>query len=410
MKRLRELWTKGLHNRHQNLNYSDLNHVESGSCGYIGTLIGGGSYAPSNRFDRLVDEGYRQNVIAYRCINVISRALGSVPWVLYERDPIGGTAGEHEVESHPLLNLLKSPSPRQAGSCFMEEVVGYLLISGNSYIEAILDGDNMPIALFPVRPDRVSIKPGVRGVPAAYRVNVGADQSKEFPVDPLTGQSRMLHIKLFHPMNDWYGLSPMEAASKSIDQHNAVGGHNLALLNNGGRPSGALMLRPNENSLGLTEVQRSHLRSDLKRAYQGSDNAGRVMILEGDFEWKEMGLTPKDLDFVEGKNVSAREICQAFGVPPMLAGVPGDATFANYREARFHLWEDTILPMLEMLVAEFNVWLQPYFGTEFRLGYDVDGIPALAPKREAMWQKIAAADFLTVNEKRQAVGYGPMAE
>jgi HK97 family phage portal protein len=415
MKRVKDFIKKGLLNRSQNPVYSDLSHADGSR--YAGTVmggefggrgIGGHGYVPTNRFDRLVDEGYRQNVIAYRCINVISRALASVPWVLYQRDPSGGAAGEHEVESHPWLSLMNCPSPRQAGSCFMEEVVGYLLMSGNSYIEAVVDGDGMPVALFPVRPDRVKITPGGRAVPAAYVVNITADRVREFAVDPLTGQSKMLHIKLFHPMNDWYGLSPMEAAAKSIDQHNAVGGHNLALLSNGGRPSGALMIRPNDNGLGLTEGQRTSLRGDLKRAYEGSDNAGRVMILEGDFEWKEMGLTPKDLDFVEGKNMSAREICQAFGVPPMLAGVPGDATFANYREARFHLWEDTILPMLEMLAAEFNLWLQPYFGREFRLGYDVDGIQALAPKREAMWQKIAVADFLTMDEKRQAVGYGPM--
>lgn len=402
MKRFKEMWKKSLTGR----GGRDAGY-DTGTGGFAGTF-GGSYYVPLSRFDRFVEEGYRQNVIAYRCVNVIARALASVPWLLYQRDHAGvRSIDEHEIELHPLLELLNCPSPRQAGSSFMEEVVSYLLLSGNSYIEAVLDGNNVPVALFPVRPDRVKIRPGARGVPAAYSMQMGADKYKEFSVDPLTGQSKMLHIKLFHPLNDWYGLSPMEAAAKSIDQHNAVGGHNLALLSNGGRPSGALLIRPNENGLGLTNGQRDTLRSDLKRAYEGADNAGRVMILEGDFDWKEMGLTPKDLDFVEGKNISAREICQAFGVPPMLAGVPGDATFANYREARFHLWEDTILPLLEMLVAEFNLWLQPYFGSDLRLGYDLDGIPALAPKREAMWQKIATADFLTEDEKRAAVGYGP---
>jgi len=410
MKRFKDFWNKGLHSRGAGSDARlGADRAGSGAGAFAGTF--GNSYqVPVSRFDRFVDEGYRQNVIAYRCVNVIARALGSVPWLLYQRDVAGDRSmEEHEIESHPLLGLMNSPSPRQAGSSFMEEVVSYLLLSGNSYIEAVLDGDGLPVALFPARPDRVTIQPGARGVPAAYSMRISHDKRREFPVDPLTGQSKMLHIKLFHPMNDWYGLSPMEAAAKAIDQHNAVGGHNLALLNNGGRPSGALMIRPNDNGLGLTEGQRTSLRGDLKRAYEGSDNAGRVMILEGDFEWKEMGMTPKDLDFVEGKNVSAREICQAFGVPPMLAGVPGDATFANYREARFHLWEDTILPLLEMLAAEFNLWLQPYFGNDLRLGYDVDGIQALAPKREAMWQKIAGADFLTEDEKRQAVGYGPRA-
>jgi HK97 family phage portal protein len=155
-------------------------------------------------------------------------------------------------------------------------------------------------------------------------------------------------------------------------------------------------------------MQRDQLRDDIHRLYEGSKNAGRILMMEGDFAWQDMGLSPKDLDFIAGKSVSAREICQAFGVPPILAGIPGDATFANYREARFHLWEDTILPLLDYLVAEFNLWLTPFYGDNLRLGYDVDGIAALSPKREATWAKICASDFLTINEKRQAVGYSPI--
>ncbi len=97
-----------------------------------------------------------------------------------------------------------------------------------------------------------------------------------------------------------------------------------------------------------------------------------------------------------------------FGVPPMLAGVPGDATFANYKEARYHLWEDTILPLLDTLIAELNRWLVPYYGCNLRIGYDLDRIQALASKREMAWAKVEGVTFLTLNEKRQAVGYGPI--
>jgi HK97 family phage portal protein len=187
-----------------------------------------------------------------------------------------------------------------------------------------------------------------------------------------------------------------------------VSNHNLALLQNGGRPSGAFIVKSNTNGAPLSEQQRLQLREDIQYLYEGAKNAGRVMMMEGDFSWQDLGLSPKDLDFIPGKSISAREICQAFGVPPMLAGVAGDATFANYREARFHLWEDTILPLLDHLVAELNLWLAPFFGKSLRLAYDPDGIAALAPKREAAWTKVRTADFLTINEKRQAVGYSPI--
>jgi len=209
-------------------------------------------------------------------------------------------------------------------------------------------------------------------------------------------------------LNDWYGMSPIEAAACSIDQHNTVASHNLALLQNGGRPSGALMVGRHDRSLNLTDEQRQELREDVRALYQGNDNAGRILVLEGDFEWQEMGLSPRDLDFIEGKSLTAREIAQAYGVPPMLVGVRGDATFSNYREARFHLWEDTILPFLDYFTDELNRWLAPQFEPGLRLTHDVDRIPALAQRREEAWSKIANASFLTLNEKRHAVGYVPV--
>ncbi|MBW8309841.1 MAG: phage portal protein [Candidatus Paracaedibacteraceae bacterium] len=354
-------------------------------------------WTPRN-YALLADEGYQKNVIVYRCVTLIARGVGSVPWLLYHKD--------HEVDRHPILELLNCPSPRQAGSSFMEAVVGHLLLSGNAYIEAVFDQRNQARELYALRPDRMKVIPGISGMPTGFEYEIDG-YKRRLECDPITGHSSVLHLKNFHPLNDWYGMSPIEAAARSIDQHNVVAEHNLSLLQNGGRPSGALMFKPG-NSQPLSEKQRDSLREDIRRIYEGNANAGRIMVLEGDFDWKEMGLSPKDLDFIEGKKMSAREIAQAFGVPPMLVGIAGDATFANYKEARYHLWEDTILPLMEFLIAELNLWLCPYFGEGYRLSYDVDAIPALAQRRESLWNKIQSADFLTLNEKRQAVGYGPL--
>lgn len=363
------------------------------ACNVMGRPV----WTPRN-YQLLADEGYQKNVIVYRCVSLISRGLGSVPWLLYDHD--------EEVERHPLLDLLNCPSPRQAGSAFVEAIVGHLLLAGNAYIEAVFNGDGQVVELYALRPDRMRVIPGATGLPIAYEYEVNGHK-RRLECDPVSGRSAVLHLKNFHPLNDWYGMSPIEAAARSIDQHNGVGEHNLALLQNGGRPSGALMFKPS-NSNPLSETQRDGLREDIRRLYEGNANAGRILVLEGDFDWKEMGLSPKDLDFIEGKLLSAREIAQAFGVPPMLVGVTGDATFANYKEARYHLWEDTIIPLLEFLVAELNLWLCPYFAEGLKLGYDTDEIPALAQRREAVWTKIQEADFLTINEKREAVGYSPL--
>lgn len=349
------------------------------------------------QYDKLTEEGYQRNVIVYRCVNLIARNVASVPWLLYHND--------HEVLHHPLIDVMRTPNPLQTRTAFIEAMAAYLLLAGNSYIEAVQEGPLQE--LYVLRPDRVQVIPGSGGVPGAYVYTVNG-QKRTIPVEQHSGLSPILHLKMFHPLHDWYGLSPIEAAASAIDQHNAVGSHNLSLLQNGGRPSGALVFKKPDHV--LTEEQRDILRTDLRAAYEGGENAGRVMILEGDMDWREMGLSPKDLDFMTGKNISAREIAQAYGVPPMLIGVMGDSTFANYREARLHLWEDTVLPLLDKIIAEMNRWLAALHGENLHFAYDMDRIPALSLKREAVWARVQNADFLTMDEKREAVGYSPMGE
>jgi len=123
-----------------------------------------------------------------------------------------------------------------------------------------------------------------------------------------------------------------------------------------------------------------------------------------------MSFNPKDMDFIQSKHVAAREIALAFGVPPMLLGIQGDNTYANYREANLAFHRQTILPLVGKACAALNQWLGPRFGTGLRLWYDADQVEALAADRDSMWERVRAADFLTLNEKRAAAGYAPLAD
>jgi HK97 family phage portal protein len=379
---------------------SSPSHIKSSRMAPLVALqnVGQPVWTP-RQYDKLAYEGYQKNVVVYRSVNLIARSLASIPLTLFLED--------RRLKEHPILSLLKCPSHCEAGSAFMESLVSYLLLSGNSYIETVNDENDIPQELYTLRPDRMRIVPARDGSVDRYEYQLKG-QTRAISVDSITGKSNVLHIKLFHPLNDWYGMSPLEAAASAIDQHNMMSSHNLALLQNGGRPSGALVINGDNQAPFLNDEQRTRLREDVKAVYAGAQNAGKIVVLEGDFEWKEMGLSPKDLDFVEGRSFSAREIAQAFGVPPMLVGVPGDATFANYREARFHLWEDTILPLVNFILAELNLWLVPRFGESLRLDYDLDDIPALSMRREALWSRLEACSFLTQDEKRDMLGFPPL--
>ncbi len=141
-------------------------------------------------------------------------------------------------------------------------------------------------------------------------------------------------------------------------------------------------------------------------AYQGHGNAGRPMLLEGGLDWKAMSLSPADMDFATLKAAAARDIALAFGVPPMLLGLPGDNTYANYREANRALWRLTLLPLAGKILAGLHSGLADWFGEAPSV--DLDRVPALAEDRERLWTQVSGASFLTDLEKRELLGLATM--
>jgi HK97 family phage portal protein len=354
------------------------------------------------RYDTLAEEGFRKNVIAYRCVSMIATAAAHVPWLLYDSQG-------NEIDRHDLLDLLRHPNPLQDGVSFLEGIYASLLIAGNAYIEGVRPReDELPIELFTLRPDRMKLVPGPGGLPQAYDYSVGGKTTR-WSADPITGASNILHIKQFHPLDDWYGLAPLEAALLSVDQHNAAGSWNQALLNQGARPSGALVFAPKDGPANLTDEQLQRLRDDMDQLYAGKGNAGRPLILEGGLDWREMSLSPKDMDWLAGRDAAARDIALAFGVPAQLIGVPGSQTYANMAEARLAFYEETVLPLVNRVMAAFGHWLMTQTAEEFTLACDSDAVSALTVRRDHLWDKLQNADFLTLNEKRAALGYSPVA-
>ncbi len=353
------------------------------------------------RYDCLAEEGYKKNVVAYRCATLVATAASSVPWVLYGEQ-------DNEIDRHPLLDLLDHPNPMQDGNAFLESLFIDLQISGNAYVEAVSPRDgSTPSELYILRPDRMKVIPGASGLPQGYEYSVGGKLTR-WNADPITGRSQILHLKNFHPLNDWYGMAPLEAALLSVDQHNAAGSWNQALLNQGARPSGALVFSPKDGPASLTEEQISRLREEMDEHTVGKNQAGRPLILEGGLDWREMSLSPKDMDWLAGRDAAARDIALAFGVPAQLIGIEGAQTYANMQEARLALYEETILPLLMKTTMAFDHWLAQMFGENLYLDFNRDEISALTMRRDMLWEKLQKVDFLTVNEKRLALGYEPI--
>ncbi|MGR3270428.1 phage portal protein [Thalassococcus profundi] len=337
--------------------------------------------------------GFIGNPVAFRAVKLIAEAAAALPLVLQD--------ARQRYETHPLMRLVQQPNAGQGRAELLEALYGQLLLSGDGYVEAVSGESGVPVELHVLRSDRMRLVPGRDGWPVAYEYSVGGRKHR---FDVTGTVSPICHVKSFHPQDDHYGLSPMQAAAQALDVHNAASRWSKGLLDNAARPSGAIVYQSADGQGTMSRDQYERLVSEMETHHQGARNAGRPMLLEGGLDWKPMGFSPADMEFQKTKEAAAREIAVAFGVPPMLLGIPGEATFANYQEAHRAFYRLTVLPLATRVTARLGEWLSGHLGEALELGPDLDKVPALAAERDAQWARIAGANFLTAAEKRVLLG------
>ncbi len=347
----------------------------------------------------LTRTGFQGNPVGFRVVRLIAEAAAALPLVCQ--------TVEQRFETHPVLGLVNRPNGNQGRAEFLEAVYSYLLLSGNAYVEAVPGMTSVPGELHVLRSDRMHLVPGADGWPVAYDYTVGGRTHR---YDVTGAMSAICHLKTFHPQDDHYGFSPMQAAAVAVDVHNSASSWSKALLDNAARPSGAIVYRGPDGASSLSSDQYERLVSEMEAHHQGARNAGRPMLLEGGLDWKPMGFSPSDMEFQKTKEAAAREIAIAFGVPPMLLGIPGDATYSNYQEANRAFYRLTVLPLATKVLADLAHWLSGFAGEAVELKPDLDQVPALAAERDQQWARVSAAEFLTVAEKRMLLGLPKLAE
>jgi HK97 family phage portal protein len=368
---------------------------------FIGT--GRASFISRN-YRALADEGYAQNAVAYACVSKIASAVATPDIFVYEKDSRGNV---RKLDNHPLVSLIDNPNPAQSGRAFRSALASYHRIGGNAFVLGNgVSQKRPPKELQLLDPLGVVVRPGRSIFPESFDYT-SMGRSMSYPVNQITGASDVLHIKTFNPLDPWYGLAPMTAAAYAVDIFNAGMKWNKKLLDNDCRPPGALVMKDSEGKPAtLTDEQFFRLKEEMEQQYSGANNAGKPLLLEGGLEWQQLGMNPRDMDFRENLLTAARFTASALGVPPQLVNIPGESTYANFEQAQVTFWADTALPLLGSILDDFNRWLAPLYGEGIFLWYDEEMIPALEPLRAAKANRMNAAGYLTIDEKRAAMGNG----
>ena len=341
-------------------------------------------------------EGFAQNPTIYRCIDLVSTNAASVK-------PKVKVRGEYVYE-HPLLELLRRPNPITGGQEFRIEAYAWALLTGNIFTDRQILGGRVT-EMYNWQPYQFSIDRSSTNtqLPLRYWANKDAQGQRFWDVDPINGQSDMFHLALFNPKPDagFMGMAPLEAAATSGDQLNAAAKWRYNSLKNDCRPSLAIIAK-NANPQQIKEVEKR-----MKKEKSGFKNAGENLLLGGDTEVKTISMNPKDAEWLAGTKLNKQEICEVFGCPTQLLGIEGSQTYANYSEARYAFYIQTVLPLVDLYFDELNRWLQPIYGEDVVICYDKSDIDALDYERQAKIQMILDSPDVTKNEKRELLGLEP---
>lgn len=303
-----------------------------------------------SKSNRKVSHAYKQSVWVYACIRAISSNIGRVPYVL-KKD--AGALEPNLIESGPLYDLHTNPNPYMTMKKLIEATITYLMLRGEAFW--ILDGrDNFteipsnlwtfdPIRFYPLWTDGQN--PNLIGWEYKMKNN---QEGEKFPF------WNIIHFKLFNPYDDMRGLSPLEAASISVEADYSAGEYNRVFFENGAKIGGYISV-PGE----LSDEQFDRLLKQFEQRHKGVGNAHKIALIEGDGKFTEAKITQRDMDFIEGKKLTREEILAAFGVNEVILGIYKNVkSMEGQRVANKSFWEQTLIPLI--LDFEETLWSMFY--------------------------------------------------
>jgi HK97 family phage portal protein len=373
-----------------------------------------------------IDEGYRKNATVYSLINIITKAASTIPINVYEKvnnnelkryeamssGLVDGSILHKanlikkqallQLEDTDLHRLLERPNPSQSYATFISELIAFGKLTGNRYIYGIGPETGNNIGKYQelyVMPSQVMeiISGGMFDPVKEYRVEYNGAYS--IPAE------QICHIKDFNPYYDGtgshlYGQSPLKAGLRSLTTNNEAVQTGVKYLQNQ-TARGILMSDEGD----LNEVQAQQLKDKFKQNFQGSNNAGDVIITPKKLSWVNFGLNAADISLLEQYNASIKDLCNIYSVPSVLLNNDKSSTYNNVKEAKKALYQNCVIPELIKIRDELNRWLTPQYGDKMYIDFDFSVIPELQEEMDKVVDQMSKAWWISPNEKRESMSY-----
>ncbi|MDP2651651.1 MAG: phage portal protein, partial [bacterium] len=317
--------------------------------------------------------GYRVNAWVYRAVNLAAKTVASVPW---------GVVGEDEkrLENHPLDILLRHPNPHISRQDLFELWVAWLELAGNATALKVKAAGKTS-ELWPISPDRVHPIPS-KDI-AQWLKGYSLDNNTALKWEP----QELLHFKYFDPADPYWGMSPLQACSKTVDIDTDQRNWNKSAMQNMGVLSGVFTFKREFDN----QDQADAVAEKLNARYASPGNARRLGVLGSEAKYTRIGATPQELDFGNSRTANMNEIFITFGTPPQYAGSQEQSTYNNYQTSELIYWFQKIIPLLDDLKDTFNFSFQDELEPGQEITYFLNNIPAI---RRAMLERAKTAHIL----------------
>lgn len=273
---------------------------------------------------------YERHVWVRKAVLTIAQIFSALPLRIKR--------GSEQMSEHPLLSLLSHPNEKTSAADLWLQWVIDMELGGEEFWELSRKPNGDYAEIWPRLPHTVSIVPDPKT--ARYQgVSKYVVDDKKGPAYSLPPEEA-LHFKFFNPRNPWRGIAPITAIRTSILIDVMAQAWSHLFFKRSARPDYALIAPQ-----GLTPTERDDLELKLEQKFGGVDKAHKPIILEeGVSDIKILSFPPKDMEWLEQRNMSREEVGSIFGVPDEIMGWGRD-TYENFDTAERVLFTLTIQPL-----------------------------------------------------------------
>jgi HK97 family phage portal protein len=381
-------------------------------------------YMPDD-IESYIKNGYLFNPSVYSIVSFIAQKAGTIPWGVYSvksdkalnlyksashdlpqfKKSIIKTKALVELPNHDLNELFVTPNILQAWAEFIEQVVGFKLVTGNSYVHCIGPENGV----------NAGIIKEMWPLPSQYMSIVAGDQMQPIKQYELKGdrnliipKENVIHLKYWTPNAQngqfLYGVSPIQAGRRVVTKSNSSYDASVSMFQNMGASGFISAKSRSVEDPSLTPEQAEMIEKKLAKK-TGPRNAGKPLVTSVPLEWQQMGMSPVDLAIIESDKMDLRTICNIFHVPSELFNDAANKTYSNTKEAGSAVYTNAVIPALTQFRDAFNQKIQKVYGKEIYVDFDTSMISELQDDLVGLSTALNSCWWLTGNERRDMMSF-----